>query len=74
MGSLLVARRYRFATGRDVESEPSSIDVVTTASPYEEERTPRKIHIPERQSDEGYVRPSRDAFTYVPDHAAELMA
>ncbi len=30
------------------------------------------IEIPPRQSDEGYVRPPREAFTYVPDHAATL--
>ena len=42
--------------------------------PYGEERKPKKIHIPDRQTDEGYVRPPRDAYTYVPDHAAELMA
>jgi polyphosphate kinase 2 len=40
--------------------------------PYEPvERPP--IKIPERQSDEGYVRPPREAFTYVPDHAATLL-
>ena len=31
-----------------------------------------KIKIPSRQRDEGYVRPSRDIYTYVPDHAATL--
>jgi polyphosphate kinase 2 len=31
------------------------------------------IEIPSRQSDEGYVRPPREAFTYVPDHAASLL-
>jgi polyphosphate kinase len=31
-----------------------------------------KIKIPPRQRDEGYVRPSRDIYTYVPDHAATL--
>ena len=30
------------------------------------------IEIPPRQSDEGYVRPPREAFTHVPDHAATL--
>jgi polyphosphate kinase len=30
------------------------------------------IDMPERQSDEGYVRPPREAFTYVPDYAAAL--
>jgi polyphosphate kinase len=42
--------------------------------PYQEEHAPRKVKIPERQSDEGYVRPPRDTYTYVPDHAAELLA
>ena len=40
--------------------------------PYEEERSRKKIEIPDRQSDEGYVRPPRETYTYVPDHAAEL--
>ncbi len=31
-----------------------------------------KIHIPNRQSDEGYVRPPREAFRPVPDHTATL--
>jgi polyphosphate kinase len=39
--------------------------------PYEEKKLP-KIEIPRRQSDEGYVRPPRDLYTYVPDHAATL--
>jgi polyphosphate kinase 2 len=30
------------------------------------------MQVPDRQSDEGYVRPPREAFTYVPDHAASL--
>jgi len=42
--------------------------------PYEEGHKPKKIRIPERQTDEGYVRPPRDIYTYVPDHAAELLA
>jgi len=33
-----------------------------------------RLDVPERQSDEGYVRPPREAFTYVPDHAATLLA
>jgi polyphosphate kinase 2 len=38
------------------------------------EPVPRKpLAVPERQSDEGYVRPPREAFTYVPDHAATLL-
>jgi polyphosphate kinase 2 len=40
--------------------------------PYEEKKLP-KIEIPERQSDEGYVRPPRDLYAYVPDHAASLI-
>jgi polyphosphate kinase 2 len=39
--------------------------------PYSEKPLP-DIEIPERQSDEGYVRPPRDIFEYVPDHAARL--
>jgi hypothetical protein len=31
------------------------------------------IEMPERQSDEGYVRPPREIYTYVPDHAATLL-
>ncbi|HEY7660951.1 MAG TPA: polyphosphate kinase 2 [Actinomycetota bacterium] len=34
----------------------------------------RVVEVPERQSDEGYVRPSRDSYTYVPDHAASLIS
>jgi polyphosphate kinase 2 len=32
-----------------------------------------KVKLPPRQADEGYVRPPRDIYTYVPDHAASLM-
>jgi polyphosphate kinase 2 len=39
--------------------------------PYEQVEHPR-IDIPDRQSDEGYVRPPREAFRAVPDHAATL--
>jgi polyphosphate kinase 2 len=39
--------------------------------PYDEKPLPR-IEIPDRQRDEGYVRPSRETYTYVPDHAASL--
>src|SRR4249919_16122 len=31
-----------------------------------------KIDLPPRQSDDGYVRPPRDLYSYVPDHAATL--
>jgi polyphosphate kinase 2 len=40
--------------------------------PYEQVDHPR-IDIPDRQSDEGYVRPPREAFRAVPDHAATLV-
>jgi polyphosphate kinase 2 len=39
--------------------------------PYHEKKVP-KIEIPARQKDAGYVRPPRDIYTYVPDHAATL--
>ncbi|MGZ4110289.1 MAG: hypothetical protein ACXVP7_11470, partial [Actinomycetota bacterium] len=41
--------------------------------PYEEKPLP-DIHLPDRQKDEGYIRPPRDLYTYVPDHADELLA
>jgi polyphosphate kinase len=31
-----------------------------------------EIELPPRQRDEGYVRPPRETYTYVPDHAATL--
>jgi hypothetical protein len=34
-------------------------------------RTP--LALPPRQSDGGYVRPGRDTYTYVPDHAAATL-
>ncbi|HYX80171.1 MAG TPA: polyphosphate kinase 2 [Actinomycetota bacterium] len=40
--------------------------------PYEEKPLP-EIKIPKRQRDEGYVRPPRETYTYVPDHAASLV-
>ena len=40
--------------------------------PYEPVDRP-KIEIPDRQSDEGYVRPPREAFHEVPDHADSLL-
>ena len=40
--------------------------------PYEKVDHP-KIHVPERQSDEGYVRPARETYHEVPDHAATLV-
>jgi polyphosphate kinase 2 len=39
-----------------------------------EEKPLLEIDIPKRQRDEGYVRPPRDLYTYVPDHAAEILA
>jgi polyphosphate kinase 2 len=42
-----------------------------TQIPYETKELPN-VEIPPRQGDEGYVRPPRDANTYVPDHAATL--
>jgi polyphosphate kinase len=37
------------------------------------EHVPReKIKLPKRQADTGYVRPPRNIYTYVPDHAATL--
>jgi polyphosphate kinase len=35
--------------------------------------TPGSIEIPPRQKDQGYVRPSRAIYTYVPDHAANIV-
>ncbi len=43
-----------------------------TQVPYEPHDLPH-IKIPKRQSDEGYVRPPREASRYVPDHAAGLV-
>jgi polyphosphate kinase 2 len=41
--------------------------------PYE--RVPReKTKLPKRQADTGYVRPPRDTYTYVPDHALAVAA
>jgi polyphosphate kinase 2 len=42
-----------------------------TRVPYEARAVPR-IELPDRQSDQGYVRPPREEYTYVPDHAASL--
>jgi hypothetical protein len=41
--------------------------------PWEEKPLP-DIQVPPRQRDEGYVRPPREIYTYVPDHAAEVLA
>ena len=43
-----------------------------TQIPYEAKDLPH-VKIPKRQGDEGYVRPPREANTYVPDHAATLV-
>jgi polyphosphate kinase 2 len=40
--------------------------------PYEEKPL-ASITIPPRQAEEGYVRPTRDLYTYVPDHATTLL-
>jgi polyphosphate kinase 2 len=40
--------------------------------PYVEKPLP-EITLPKRQRDDGYVRPPRDLYTYVPDHAAQLL-
>jgi polyphosphate kinase len=39
--------------------------------PYRPKKLER-IEIPKRQTDEGYVRPPRQIYTYVPDHASTL--
>jgi hypothetical protein len=41
--------------------------------PYTEEPVP-EIELPNRQRDDGYVRPPRNLYTYVPDHADALLA
>jgi polyphosphate kinase 2 len=40
--------------------------------PYQHDEL-EPVKIPERQPDQGYVRPPRDTYTYVPDRAAELL-
>jgi polyphosphate kinase 2 len=40
--------------------------------PYKHD-APGPVKIPRRQADQGYVRPPRDIYTYVPDHAAVLL-
>jgi polyphosphate kinase 2 len=42
-----------------------------TRVPYQEKALP-DIEIPPRQDDAGYVRPPKDVYTYVPDHAASV--
>jgi hypothetical protein len=41
--------------------------------PYVPKEIPT-IEIPPRQPDDGYERPPRDIYSYVPDHAAEVLA
>lgn len=41
--------------------------------PYEDLPDPT-IELPPRQRDDGYVRPPRDLYTYVPDHAGKILA
>lgn len=43
-----------------------------TRIPFED-LTPDPIPIPKRQPDQGYVRPPRQNFNYVPDHAAAVL-
>jgi polyphosphate kinase len=43
-----------------------------TRLPYAAPQLPH-IELPKRQRDEGYVRPPREIYTYVPDHAATLL-
>jgi polyphosphate kinase len=43
-----------------------------TQIPYAD-TTPKAIKIPGRQSDQGYVRPPRDSYNYVPDHATTVL-
>ncbi|MDP9234250.1 MAG: polyphosphate kinase 2 [Actinomycetota bacterium] len=43
-----------------------------TQVPYAD-TTPKAIKIPGRQSDQGYVRPPRDSYNYVPDHATTVL-
>ncbi len=40
--------------------------------PYTEEPIP-DIELPDRQRDDGYVRPPRSMYTYVPDHADAML-
>jgi polyphosphate kinase len=40
--------------------------------PYAPKELPQ-VKLPKRQSDAGYVRPPREIYTYVPDHAATLV-
>ncbi len=44
-----------------------------SAIPYRQ-MTPDVPDLPPRQPDEGYVRPDRETATYIPDHAARLLA
>ena len=44
-----------------------------TRIPYVAPRSSRRSSCRRRQADEGYVRPPREIYTYVPDHAASLM-
>ena len=41
--------------------------------PWEAKPEP-KIELPPRQSDDGYLRPPRDLYTYVPDYASALIS
>ena len=51
----------------------NTIAHLLTQIPWKPKPEPR-IELPPRQSDDGYVRPPRDLYTYVPDHAATLIS
>jgi polyphosphate kinase 2 len=54
------------------EARLNCISHLLSKIPYEAKPL-LEIEIPPRQRDEGYVRPPRDVYTYVPDHAAKLL-
>jgi hypothetical protein len=54
------------------EARLNCISHLLSKIPYEAKPL-LEIKIPPRQRDEGYVRPPRDVYTYVPDHAVELL-
>ena len=43
-----------------------------TQVPYVTRKLER-VELPGRQRDEGYVRPAREIYTYVPDYAATIL-
>ena len=54
-------RRARLNCFAHLLSKVAYTDVLTTP-----------LTLPPRQSDEGYIRPDRDTYTYIPDHVATL--